>query len=375
MQFILYNLNFFTLPEITMSNTFTTFPQHFFSCKVVADSNFASSYAQGPNGNAIGATLTASAAGTTTIDGYVLQTNDYVLIAGQSLNPQNGPYVVTQAGTASLPTILTRRDDFNAYGQYTSGYELPIALGTTFGGSIWVLQSPKPVNIGVDPAVFLSPGTGGGLYLQISNNLDDVANAGTARTNLGLGTAATKAASASGDATVASVSGATVLNNVLIAADTAGTVKDSGTPIGVYAATVTLTAAQVNAMYATPFQLVAPVAGKVILPVQISANYIGGSAAFTAGGILVAQYANTAHGAGATATAAASIAGAGFLTGGTTNEYLTVGGVNNSATGTGTPTSGVIDTGVFLSNQTQAFATGTGGSLVVTTYYTLMAMS
>ena len=358
-----------------MTTTFTTFRQSFLSCICVSTTNFSSTYAQGANGSAIGATLTAASAGATTFDGYLLQTNDSVLIMGQTNTNENGIYTVTVAGTASLATVLTRREDFTNGEQFTEGYVVPISRGTTYGGALFVLKGPKPFNVGVDACTFASASAGAGVFLEIANNLSDVASASTSRTNLGLGTAATKAASDGTKANVASVSGSTVLNNVLLAADTAGTVIDSGFPLGLLTASVPMTAAQVNGMYATPFQLVAAVAGKVILPVQVTVNYIGGSAAFASGGIIVCQYGNTAHGAGATATAGASIAGAGFLTGGTTSQYLTVTGVNNSATGTGAASSGVINTGIYISNQTGAFTTGTGGSLVVNVYYTLMAMS
>lgn len=63
--------------------------------------------------------------------------------------------------------------------------------------------------------------------LLAANNLSDLISAATARTNLGLGTSAVKAASASGQATVASVSGATVAGNLVKAADTAGTIQDA----------------------------------------------------------------------------------------------------------------------------------------------------
>ncbi len=59
------------------------------------------------------------------------------------------------------------------------------------------------------------------------NNLDDLDNAATARTNLGLGTAAIKGAS-SNTPTLSSVSGSTIVNNIAIFSDTFGTIKDGG---------------------------------------------------------------------------------------------------------------------------------------------------
>jgi hypothetical protein len=59
------------------------------------------------------------------------------------------------------------------------------------------------------------------------NNLSDLSNTTTARTNLGLGTAAVKAATGSGS-NVVSATGTFVVGHVLTAADTSGTAQDGG---------------------------------------------------------------------------------------------------------------------------------------------------
>lgn len=66
-------------------------------------------------------------------------------------------------------------------------------------------------------------------FLLAANNLSDLANASTARTNLGLGTAAVKAASGAGG-TVASVTGSFTAGHVATFADTSGTIQDGGAP-------------------------------------------------------------------------------------------------------------------------------------------------
>lgn len=61
-----------------------------------------------------------------------------------------------------------------------------------------------------------------------ADNLSNLANSATARTNLGLGTAAVKSVSDDTESSVASVSGATVVDDLAAFDDTAGTVKNSG---------------------------------------------------------------------------------------------------------------------------------------------------
>jgi hypothetical protein len=67
-------------------------------------------------------------------------------------------------------------------------------------------------------------------FLQVANNLGDLASTSVARANLGLGTAALKAASNNSDSTLASVTGSFTVGNVAVFADTSGSIKDSGIP-------------------------------------------------------------------------------------------------------------------------------------------------
>lgn len=64
--------------------------------------------------------------------------------------------------------------------------------------------------------------------LAIASNLSDLGSSATARTNLGLGTAATHAASNNALANVASVSGVTTAGHLAVFADTTGSVADGG---------------------------------------------------------------------------------------------------------------------------------------------------
>jgi hypothetical protein len=101
------------------------------------------------------------------------------------------------------------------------------------------------------PAAYLASGAAatslGFTPLNPANNLSDVSTVAAARSNLGLGTAATKASSAGG-ATVASVTGAITAGHIATFADTAGTVQDGGSNGG---GTVTSVAVTVPSILTT----------------------------------------------------------------------------------------------------------------------------
>lgn len=170
------------------------------AARVVAEVNIAGAYFNGPSNNGVGATITGTAS-TLTIDSVVVNNGDRILLQAQSLANENGIY---DAAISGVNFVLTRADDFQCAEQVREGFYIFIGAGTVNGGSCFVVVEPLPQTFGIDPLV-------------IEGAL-----------GAGLGTASTKAASAAGQPTVASVSGATVLNNFAKFADTAGTVEDAG---------------------------------------------------------------------------------------------------------------------------------------------------
>lgn len=76
-------------------------------------------YSNGASG--VGATLTAGSNTTLTADGYTFVLNDRILVKDQASGFQNGIYSVTQAGSGSLPWILTRATDFDTAAEMPSG--------------------------------------------------------------------------------------------------------------------------------------------------------------------------------------------------------------------------------------------------------------
>lgn len=134
-------------------------------------------------------------------------------------------------------------------------------------------------------------------------------------------------------------------------------------------ATVNLTLSQFQGMYATPVQLLpAPGAGLMNIIDSLYVNYVYGSAVLAGGGVVGAQYGNTAHLAGETASATEA---ASDYTAAAANTMFRIGG----GLGTGAGTAGAINTAVYMSNATAPFTGGTGGSFVVTVNYRTIAAS
>lgn len=163
------------------------------------------------------------------------------------------------------------------------------------------------------------------------------------------------AAAMSGDATLSNtgvltiaagaVSGSKIANNAVDYAQLASDVAAT--------ATVTLTAAQIKALYDTPVQLIAaPGAGNLILIDSILWDIAYGTTQYTAGGVLAAQYGNTVHGAGPVASGTLAAAS---LNGVAASSFLSNSGVSGALN---VLKSASLNTAVYLSNQTADFATG-----------------
>lgn len=127
------------------------------------------------------------------------------------------------------------------------------------------------------------------------------------------------------------------------------------------AITVTLNAAQISAMFATPQLLIpAPGAGFATIVDQVSYYFNFATAAFATGGATVVQYAATANGAGTNALSATIPAA--MLTTGSSRLYSLVGVVGSALTG-------ITNQGIYLSNQTAAFTAGGASTVTVSLNY------
>lgn len=149
-------------------------------------------------------TLATDFANASVIDGVTLATGDRVLIKNQATASENGIYVVAASGA---PTRATDADS----GSELVDASIYVSEGTTNSDTQWVCTTNAPITPGTTGLSFAQLTSGGGALL-VSNNLSDVANASTSRTNLG--------AAASGAATA---SGLTMSTNKLLGRTTAAT--------------------------------------------------------------------------------------------------------------------------------------------------------
>lgn len=156
--------------------------------------------------------------------------------------------------------------------------------------------------------------------------------------------------------------------NIPVASGTGGLMADSGLSststtanvLGVFTATVTLSATQVNASYAAPtLVLAAPGAGKAIVPTRVL-MYTNVSTAFAAGGVAQIQWANTVHGGGTAVTSATFPAAE--VTAAASQLY-------SLGSNVGAALTGITNEALYFSNATQAFTTGTGSTLTFVIEY------
>jgi hypothetical protein len=151
----------------------------------------ANTYNNGSSG--VGATLTAVAVGTLTVDGYTFVVGDVgkrILVKNEVTGANNGVYTLTQAGTALLPYILTRATDYDTSGtgqnEIDQGDLMLVLSGTANSNTSWVQQTALPITVGTTSLVFLqfaaiqtyTAGTG----LTLSTNQFSITSTGTAGT-------------------------------------------------------------------------------------------------------------------------------------------------------------------------------------------------
>ena len=139
-------------------------------------------------------------------------------------------------------------------------------------------------------------------------------------------------------------------------------VSDDIDPTLIKYLSVSLTAAQINGMAAAPVEIIPAVSGKAIILDDFVFDLTGTATQFANGGVVNLQYKNTATGAGTTLHA--DIAAA-VVTGATGRVITQRIAKDISATAT----VDITGVGVFISNKTAAFITGTGTAKCVVRYH------
>ena len=89
--------------------------------------------------------LEATGNGAIQIDDISLVANDRVVLKDQTDQTQNGIYVVSNAGSATEPAVLTRADDFNADGEVVSGSFTFVQEGTNNANVAFVQITQQPI--------------------------------------------------------------------------------------------------------------------------------------------------------------------------------------------------------------------------------------
>lgn len=192
--------------------------------RLVATSNVAGTYYNGPSNNGVGATLTV-AASSLTIDSVAVEYADRVLLQSQSTSYQNGIYVVKEISTV---VVLQRSDDQQNIEQLKGGQFTMVAAGTVNQGAAFTLIEPIPQAIGVDAMSWVASSVNsGGLSSTLASGDIYVGNGSN------VGTAVTM----SGDATLSNAGVLTVANTAITAAKLA---SDAVTTAKILNANVTL---------------------------------------------------------------------------------------------------------------------------------------
>lgn len=149
----------------------------------------AGSYVNAIGGICIGDTFTTTATTSFVLDGVSPSIGARVLLKNQSSSFQNGVWnLTTQAVGGISGAVLTRALDSDSSSDLNAGQIVPVSGGTINAGSSWY-QTSVVTTCSSDSQTWTQFQAASSAYLLKANNLSDVASAGTARNNLGLGTA------------------------------------------------------------------------------------------------------------------------------------------------------------------------------------------
>lgn len=109
-------------------------------------------YSNGSSG--VGATLTAGANSTLTVDGVVVPVNSFVLVKDQAAAEQNGLYQLTTAGSGAAAWVLTRADNMNTTGEFVGAFVVIEDAGSTIKNRAYLCTNSTAPTVGTTGVTF-----------------------------------------------------------------------------------------------------------------------------------------------------------------------------------------------------------------------------
>lgn len=251
-------------------------------------------YADGPTPATpgIGATITATANGALSIDGFTPTVSTRVLIKDETSTnaPYNGAYTVTTVGSGSVKFLLTRTTDYDTSGTGTNeiagGDFFLITAGTVNANTAWVQQTPLPITVGTTSLTFIQFAAGvtytAGTGLTLAGTVFSITNTAVTAGSYGLAASVpTLAVNAQGQVTSASNTSIAIAGSQVTSGSVAATTGGTGQTVYavgdlLYASTTTdlsklADVATGNALISGGVG-VAPSYGKIGLTTHVSGN-------------------------------------------------------------------------------------------------------
>jgi hypothetical protein len=136
------------------------------------------------NGTAgVGATLTANANGALSVDGSTPSVGERVLVKNEAAGANNGIYTVTTVGSGGAAYVLTRATDFDQAADITQGDAVFVVNGTSLGATTWYLTTSGAVTLGTTALTFAQIGSSAIAPNTVTNAMLSQMAAGTIKGN------------------------------------------------------------------------------------------------------------------------------------------------------------------------------------------------
>ena len=129
--------------------------------------------------------VTLSGGAPNSVDGVSLATGDRILVKDQTTGSENGIYTVQTLGTGANGTWV-RASDADSSDEVKGGLTVWVNEGTNNGNKYFVLTTDDPITLGTTALTFEELNNATATALLRANNLSDLTNTATARSNLGV---------------------------------------------------------------------------------------------------------------------------------------------------------------------------------------------